>query len=324
MKQDTIPKLLIAIHPDYDYESIRLHKFIAERNFETIDAYQHFANNEMLNKTPEEVLHKFGVEKSNRDLANQLAITAWEANDREAKKIIKMALKLDPENVEAHIFLAFDSIGTIALLNRLQKAISLAADQLGEDYFEKYTGHFWLEPQSRPYMFARLHFVEALIDNGKLQEAIVEMEDMIELNPTDNQGVRDRLAPIYVAQSKFGKYKGLRHRYQMDASASSAYTYLAFLFATAAPEKKIRAALENAINENKYVLDYFAGDENFEEIDFEIDTYTPGEKSEAWYCLQHILPLTIIIEPFGYFIAALRENKTDDTDKKSNHLRVVK
>jgi tetratricopeptide (TPR) repeat protein len=63
-------------------------------------------------------------------------------------------------------------------------------------------------------MRARQNLAESLREAGHLEEAIIEFEGMLKLNPNDNQGVRYNLLACYLAVNRldgagrlFAKYK---------------------------------------------------------------------------------------------------------------------
>ncbi len=61
---------------------------------------------------------------------------------------------------------------------------------LGPEFFEENVGHFWGIVETRPYMRARLGLAFTLWGTGERDAAIEQAQDMLRLNPGDNQGVR--------------------------------------------------------------------------------------------------------------------------------------
>src|SRR5205823_3664226 len=65
---------------------------------------------------------------------------------------------------------------------------------LGPDVFRKSAGHFWGILQTRPYLRARLGLAQTLWALARREEAVQHLQEMLRLNPNDNQGIRYTLA----------------------------------------------------------------------------------------------------------------------------------
>lgn len=319
--QPDFQKAHIPLILSYDYESIRVQKYLDSLEFESAEAYQEFIDKEVVGKTPEEILNKFKVEKTNYDLANEIVMRAWDADIREANKLIKTALKLDPENLEAKLFKASQAHNSLLELTILIEAVETEEMRLGETYFEKYTGYFWEQPESQPFMFAKLQLVECYLTNGEIDAAIDEMEDMLELNTNDNQGVRDKLAPYYICLRKFGAYKKLRNIYKKDHSVISYYTWFCYLFYTEGASKKTMKAFEEAAQRNPFVFNHLIGKTELTIPDELPELYVEGEESEALYCLLTILPMLVANKELMKFLTYLKESYTKHGDR---NMRVVR
>ena len=61
---------------------------------------------------------------------------------------------------------------------------------LGAQAFEEDVGHFWGLLETRPYMRARAGLAASLWTAGDEVEAVEHYQDMLRLNPGDNQGHR--------------------------------------------------------------------------------------------------------------------------------------
>lgn len=80
-----------------------------------------------------------------------------------------------------------------ALVSHMRDVVHLAERDLGPDFFRDHRGHFWSMIETRPYMRARSGLTAALVRAGRREEAIEHLEDMLDLNPNDNQGLREPL-----------------------------------------------------------------------------------------------------------------------------------
>ena len=71
---------------------------------------------------------------------------------------------------------------------------------IGEKEFNELKGHFWMAHETRPYMRAKAGLASCLFFMRRYDEAIKHYQEMLELNPNDNQGVRYQLAVWLVEQ----------------------------------------------------------------------------------------------------------------------------
>lgn len=118
-------------------------------------------------------------------------------------ELLKKVLTLDPGHTDALlVVLTHRPLGLDDEIEVLYKIVELAAKRLGPNAFKDYAGGFWGFHETRPYMRARSQLATALQDIGRIDEAIVEMEAMLELNPGNNQGVRYELLVNYLTSSR--------------------------------------------------------------------------------------------------------------------------
>ena len=75
-----------------------------------------------------------------------------------------------------------------------EKGVAAGERAVGAEAFRRDEGHFWLVLETRPYMRARLGLAHVLWTLGRREEAVGHLQDLLRLNPGDNQGVRYTLA----------------------------------------------------------------------------------------------------------------------------------
>ncbi len=75
-------------------------------------------------------------------------------------------------------------------LEYYRKGVEMGGQALGPEGFEEYAGHFWGFFETRPYMRARAGLAAALDALGEVDAAIGNYQEMLRLNPGDNQGIR--------------------------------------------------------------------------------------------------------------------------------------
>lgn len=153
--------------------------------------------------------------------AQQIAFDAMEAaNEAEARKLAKRALRLDSDCVDALVLITeLEARSPRELIEGLQKAVVAGERSLGEKFIRENNGHFWLLLETRPYMRALAQLAEELRKQGISLDAIKAYEKMLELNPNDNQGVRDPLLGLYLETGDLKGAGRLLKKYKEDRSA---------------------------------------------------------------------------------------------------------
>lgn len=160
-----------------------------------------------------------------RDAAQKLAFDAMEAETEEqAYKLAKRALSKDPDCVDALVVLAeIESDSPRKMIEALQKAVAAGERSLGAAFIRANKGHFWNIIETRPYMRALAQLAGLLRGMGLNLEAIKHYEDMLALNPNDNQGVRDPLLGLYLGTGNLEGARKLLKKYERDSSANFAW-----------------------------------------------------------------------------------------------------
>lgn len=208
-----------------------------------------------------------------------LLVQASETWGRERKAIVDHILEIDPNNVDAYLLLA-EMIDQLWLkCEYVEKAVGLGERSLGKKFFEKNTGHFWGLIETRPYMRALAYLGQLSDELGRTEEAIKHFERLIELNPNDNQGIREDLMPIYIESEAYEAALDLFEQY-------SEYPGTHFLYSRALIEilqdgysQEAKDWLIKAIESNEYVVDYLTGRNEIPDAD--VEYFQPGDDSEA-------------------------------------------
>ena len=150
---------------------------------------------------------------------------------------------------------------------------------LGPEAFQRDVGHFWGILETRPYMRARLGLAHALWTAGRRDEAVQHLQDMLRLNPGDNQGVRYTLAGFLLFLDRDDDLARLLQQYPDEGSAAWAYTKALLAFRQHGDTPEARQLLKEARKTNKHVPAYLLG-EKFPPTE-QPGYYSPGDESEA-------------------------------------------
>ncbi len=123
--------------------------------------------------------------------AQELIYRAMEAKGKRRAKLIQEALNRSPDCADAYVLQAEDSANPQEARRLFEEGVRAGERALG-DMFATLTkeGAFWGYVESRPYMRASEGLAHTLWALGERQEAIGRLQEMLRLNPNDNQGVR--------------------------------------------------------------------------------------------------------------------------------------
>jgi len=272
------------------YTSERMHRAMGRlaraQKIETDEDYRQFMNS-LIGQDLDAMVNS--LEDDPIEEAQELAFQAMEAEGpREALALAQQALALDPDCVDALSVAAGMTARSLKeVIPKMQQAVEAGERALGEDFFEENRGHFWGITETRPYMRARVALAQLLQRIGHTDEAVRHYEGMLELNPGDNQGVRDTLLGCYLVMDDLEGAQRLLQQYKDDFSAVFIWGEVLQRF-LGGEIKKATKSLKKARERNPYVEDYLSG--NKQRPRNLPDHYSPGEKSEAIYCAQELGP----------------------------------
>lgn len=198
--------------------------------------------------------------QSPKERAQDLAYEAWEQQDpKKRSKLAQDALLLDPDCVDAYNVLA-ESIASTPkeMAYYYQKGMLAGERAFGASFFEEHKGHFWLYTPTRPYMRAKKGYAEACAEMHQMTEAIKHYEELLVLNPNDNQGVRELLALAYLEIEDWNAAHELLERYE-DGSAAANFNRVLVEYARNRRATELQQLVRSAIAHNRHVVPYLLG-----------------------------------------------------------------
>jgi tetratricopeptide (TPR) repeat protein len=188
--------------------------------------------------------------------------------------------------VDALALLAdLDSPTQRELIEGLQKAVAAGERSLGEKFIGENKGHFWLLLGTRPYMRAMERLAGLLRGRGISLDAIRVYERMLELNPNDNQGVRDPLLGLYLETGDLEGARELLEKFKQDASSNFVWASVLERF-LAGNSDQASAALREARQANPHVELYLTARKSLPKHPPEM--YSPGSEEEAALCVDYL------------------------------------
>jgi len=127
---------------------------------------------------------------------------------------------------------------------------------------------------------------EILVLAGRTAEGAAIMEEMLELNEHDNQGVRFPLQSALIMLGETKKFKKYDKLFNDNYSAQTLYSRALFAFKTEGNSDNARKMLEEAFEKNPFVVQKLI-DDDFQIND--VESYTLGSPEEAKIYLMHAL-----------------------------------
>ncbi|HET7932426.1 MAG TPA: hypothetical protein VFL63_13685 [Rhodanobacteraceae bacterium] len=202
-----------------------------------------------------------GPGESPLDRAQTLIYDAWEIPNP-AKKIslARQALAICPDCADAYVLLAEYQARTLeASIEQFRLAVEAGQRALGAKTFQEDVGHFWGLLETRPYMRARVALASAHWEFGERSVAIAHAQDLLRLNPNDNQGVRAVLMTWLLLAGHLSDGRQLWKRYENDGSAAWAWSLALMNFIERGDGPDANTSLQEAITNNPHLAPLLLG-----------------------------------------------------------------
>lgn len=261
-----------------------LNRLLETQNFQTEEDLKKFMNSIVGQKVPS--FSKNALNK--KEQAQDLVFEAYELTPAKAKKKVEKALELDPDCIEAYEFLAGCESSLELESIFLEKGIAIGRKLFFGMNSESYKGHFWSIHETRPFMRCLQLYSEVLYLKNNKKECVEILEEMISLNPNDNQGVRDQLMLYLLELNEFKKFEKYAKMYKDDEMTFSLFNQALFTFKTEGDTIKSQKQLQKALKQNKFVGEKLISGLPIFELS---DHYGLGDENEADYYVdsaQHI------------------------------------
>jgi len=231
------------------------------------------------------------VKMTPRLKAKKLMYRAIHLPENKGRQLAEKALAIYPDCVDAFIYYGdiCEEFEDAEIWYR--RAVQAGERDIGAERFEEEAGNFWGVNVTRPYMRARALYASTLVYQDKIDEAIVEYQDMLRLNPADNQGIRFELVPLLIIKRRYKEYLRVYEQFEDEVTFGWLYTYFLYLFIKFGAVKKTQDVLRKAISYNPYIIEYLITDDDIPEN--EKDFYAFGDETEAYNYLDSCLDIWI-------------------------------
>ena len=193
--------------------------------------------------------------------AQEVMYDAWLERDRK-KRIAsaEKALALSPDCADAYVLLAEQTARNSREAKKLyEKGVEAGERALGQEIFIEEAGNFWGLLESRPYMRARYGLAQALWALADRKAAIAHYQELLRLNPNDNQGVRYDLLIALLTEGMDRDCETLLAEYKGEVSAAWLYSLALLTFKQLGACPKANRKLKAALKANPFVPLYMLG-----------------------------------------------------------------
>ena len=214
--------------------------------------------------------------------AQEFMYRAFDSRGRRRIQLARKALQVSPDCADAYVLLAEEAVTPEASLDLYRQAIAAGERAIGPDIMRDQVGHFWGIGTTRPYMRARMGLAHCLQEMERADDAIGHYQELLRLNPNDNQGVRDVLLPLLLITGHNTEAGALLDQYADDASAIWKYGWALWTFRQKGDSPAAQERLREAIKINRHVPKYLTGRAEMPEM--LPDSYAFGSAEEAMLC----------------------------------------
>ena len=188
--------------------------------------------------------------------AEELLDRAYATLGRRSVLLARQALEIWPDCADAYNLIAGLAPDPESAGGLYELGVAAGERAIGPEAFAldaEAAGHFWDLLGTRPYMRARQGLAETLIERRRFAEAAEHFQDMLRLNPGDNQGVRSSLVNLLIALDRDDEARDLADRYMWDTMALLEYPRALLRFRREGDSLGARRSLKKALQANRFV-----------------------------------------------------------------------
>ena len=254
-----------------------LQRLMVDKQFDSLDQANAFIQQQIDMDAPLTSASRTPLEE-----AQELMYEAWDASARRGRVLAKKALDICPDCADAYVLLAEEAGGPAEAAELFQRGVEAGERALGPALFKDEAGCFWGLMETRPYMRARFGLAQCLWALGNKAEAVSHYEELLRLNPDDNQGVRYLLAASLLELNDDDKLDKLIRRYDKESSAQWLYIRALSAYRKDGDSKTSRKVAKQAIKNNSFVPAFLTGRRR---LPTRLpDSYQMGHEDEAMIC----------------------------------------
>ncbi|HOI56413.1 MAG TPA: hypothetical protein PLP01_14290, partial [Phycisphaerae bacterium] len=255
--------------------TVEVHRFLEGKDFADINEVNKAIEKEFANKPVDRTKYP---PRTPLEQAQDLCYQAFDAFGRRRLMLAREAIRLCPDCADAYVILAEASSDAAKAMGLYAKAVEVGRRALGEAPFKEDVGRFWGIQSTRPFMRALMGLAMAQAHANDLAGAVGTYQELLRLNPNDNQGARHMLLPLLLQTGQDEAASKLVAAYEDDAFAAWFYCRALLAFRKEGDCERAREELHAAIKENRHVPKYLLDRES---ADFWPESYSLGSEEEA-------------------------------------------
>ncbi|WP_240916898.1 UPF0149 family protein [Pseudoalteromonas sp. Z1A8] len=183
-------------------------------------------------------------------------------------------------------------------LEPMQMLLEMMEGHITKQFIKDNTGHFWGLHETRPYMMLRAHRAKIHALHGYTQKAQSELEELLKLNPNDNQGNRFLLMNCLIINKEWDKLDALLVKSdseELHATASRALS----AFVKHGDSKPANDYKKKLQQQNKHFSKILTGQEKLKVQ--QPPYFSPGSKEEVGVYLDSLGKQAWISVPASLF-----------------------
>lgn len=150
------------------------------------------------------------------------------------------------------------------------------------DFRTENMGVFWKMHETRPYMMLRAKRAHLNLCYGNADKAAEELQDLLKLNPNDNQGNRYLLLNCFIVMQDWAQLRDCLGQFSEYSTFTQA-AHALMLYATEGDTSHSREAKKALKDRNSHFQMIATGQKKAKPC---LDTYTPGSEEEVDYYLE--------------------------------------
>ncbi len=213
--------------------------------------------------------------------AQEMVYEAWLSASKRARiALARRALEVSELCADAWLLLAKDEAkGLLEEREYCRRAVLAGEKAIGPEIFEEDVGYFWGLHETRPYMRARAQLADCQWQLGEREDSIAHLQDMLRLNPNDNQGLRYILVSRLLNMDQLEAAESLQAEHKEEGFADWAFNNALLQFKKHGRSTFADSAVKAAARTNPHGVSLLLGEKTMPKT--LPHQYSPGSKEEA-------------------------------------------
>lgn len=212
---------------DSEHMTKMIHKIVASKDFGSIEEMQQFVKDHLTGREMEELEAMLPDDALQSDFERAESLIAGIPEGtapEEMVRIAKQALALSDYCMGAWFDYGVYAEDAATALERFEQGIERGRVRFEEQIKESGDGHgLWGYIEARDFMRLLEEKAKALVELHKMEQAIEIYQEMLVLNPVDNQGIRSNLLRLFMIHHRLDDARRLLDHFPDDALVDMAY-----------------------------------------------------------------------------------------------------